>query len=204
MDVSDPATVVLASRTAEVVRALAGTDHPLGIRELARISSVSPNRTHQVVDKLAEHGVVLFELIGSQRVCRLNREHLATEPLVAIALLRSRLFEFLQAEIQSWEVEPLHASVFGSTAREDGDTDSDIDILVVFRTALDRHSWDPVESGADHRILRATGNQPNWVALSRRKFNAAIEDDEPIVADWREDNVHLVGPTLRALVRAAR
>jgi predicted nucleotidyltransferase len=45
--------------------------------------------------------------------------------------LRSELIRRVQRSIDSWKVAPVHASLFGSAARGDGDTSSDIDLFVV-------------------------------------------------------------------------
>jgi Nucleotidyltransferase domain len=48
-----------------------------------------------------------------------------------LAQLVSTLVERLAGFIQSWEVQPQHAYLFGSAARQDGDTSSDVDVLLV-------------------------------------------------------------------------
>ena len=53
MDLSEPATVVIPPGTAAVIRALAGTDLALTMRQLARIAGVSHQRTGQVIERLA-------------------------------------------------------------------------------------------------------------------------------------------------------
>lgn len=204
MDLARPAAVVLSAGTEAVLRTLAGTDTPLGVREVARVAGVSPNRASQVLSELAEHGVVLTQLRGSGRFCRLNRSHLATEALVALVELRPRLVEFLRMELSSWEERPLHASLFGSAARGAGGTTSDLDILVVRppggASATD-DVWEEQLFGSGERILAASGNRASWFVTTTEDIERAVRGNEPIVAEWRRDGIHLAGQRLATLLR---
>ncbi|MHB8188144.1 MAG: nucleotidyltransferase domain-containing protein [Dermatophilaceae bacterium] len=64
-----------------------------------------------------------------------NRDHLAAGPVVELAQLASTLVERLKGLIRSWQVQPQHAYLFGSAARQDGDASSDVDILRARRSS---------------------------------------------------------------------
>jgi hypothetical protein len=133
----------------------------------------------------------------------LNRVHLAAEPLLALVGLRGRLHDFLRAEISGWRRQPVHASLFGSGARGDGDTRSDLDLLVV-RPDHGRHDdWEDQFYSSGQRILAATGNQVSWLVTTPADIARAVQAAEPIVAEWRRDAVHLVGRRLEPLLRGA-
>lgn len=104
-------------------------DHADAIRQLARLADVSHARANQIINKTAEHGIVLVERQGTAQLCSLNRHHLAADAVVALATLRNQLIELLSRDIASWEVRAEHASLIGSAARSDGSTASDLDIL---------------------------------------------------------------------------
>ena len=204
MDLARPGSVALPAGTEAVLRALAGTDTALGVREVARIAGVSPNRASQVLSELADHGVVITHLRGSGRLCRLNRAHLATDALVALVELRARLVEFLRAEVASWERRPLHASLFGSAARGDGGTGSDLDLLVVRpagATDADGEAWDDQLFDSGERILAASGNRASWFVTTTDDLERALRGNEPVVAEWRRDGIHLAGQRLATVLR---
>jgi predicted nucleotidyltransferase len=204
MDLSRPGRVALPPGTEAVLRALAGTDSGLGVREVARIAGVSPNRASQVLSELADHGVVLTRRQGSGRLCRLNRAHLATDALLAIAGLRARLVDFLREEVGAWERRPVHVSLFGSAARGDGGTDSDLDLLVVRRTgsrAADDELWDAQLFDSGERIMAATGNEASWFVVTPEDLERAVRGREPVVNEWRRDGLHLAGQRLATLLR---
>jgi hypothetical protein len=188
------------------LRVLIGTDAPLGVREVARVAGVSANRASQVLAGLAAHGLVFVEEHGSGRLCRLNRAHLAVDALAALVGLRGRMIEFLRHDLQSWSRRPTHASLFGSAARGDGDTASDLDLLIVrpdVRKANDDEAWESQLFESGERIFAAIGNRAAWFVTSPANLRRALETGEPIIREWRRDAVHLTGRRLEALLREA-
>ncbi|MGH8976275.1 MAG: helix-turn-helix domain-containing protein [Acidimicrobiia bacterium] len=201
MDVGRPGAVVLPAGTEAVLRALAGTDAPMGVRHVARVAGVSPNRAGQVLSRLAEHGLVLVEEHGAGRLCRLNRSHLATDAVVALVDLRGRLINFLRDEVAAWARPAGHVSLFGSAARGDGDTSSDLDILVIRANHDDEEGWEGQLYDSGERIVAATGNRPAWFTITIQDLGRAVAAGEPIVAEWQRDGLHLAGQRLGTLLR---
>ena len=103
---SEPASVVLPAGTAAVLRALAGVETSFTIRHVARVAGFSPNRAHQAILRLAEHGLVLIDDLGGSRRCRLNREHLAAPAVINLVRLRTAMIELLQRQFSEWSVMP--------------------------------------------------------------------------------------------------
>ena len=204
MDLGRPAGLILPPGTEAVLRALSGTETPLGVREVARVAGFSANRASQVLSHLIDHGLVTVEEHGAGRLCRLNRAHLATEPLLALVELRGRLLRFLRDEVGAWEPRALHVSLFGSAARGDGHTRSDLDLLVV-RTdrKKDEEAWERQLYDSGERILAATGNRAAWFVTTPADLRRAVQVGEPIVGEWRRDVVNLAGRRLDQLLREA-
>lgn len=201
MDVGRPGAVVLPAGTEAVLRALAGTDSPMGVRHVARVAGVSANRAGQVLSHLVEHGLVLVEEHGAGRLCRLNRSHLAADAVVALVDLRGRLVTFLRHEIASWARQAGHVSLFGSAARGDGDTRSDLDVLVVRDNQADEEGWEEQLYDSGQRIFAATGNRVAWFTITMQDLGQAVSAGEPIVSEWERDGLHLAGQRLRTLLR---
>ncbi len=201
-----PAAIIVPAGTEAVIRVLAGTDRPLGVREVARLAGVSANRASQVLSDLAEHGLVVAEDRGAGRLCRLNRAHLAAEGLLALVGLRGRLLEFLRSEAESWPRRAMHVSLFGSAARGDGTTGSDLDLLVVRpepRRPAEAARWEEQLFDSGERIFAATGNRAAWLVTAPGELRRAVEAGEPIVGEWRRDAIHLAGRRLEALIGQA-
>lgn len=204
MHVAEPASVVMSPSMASVIRVLAGADTRFGVREIARLAGLQHSTVRVVLDRLVEHGLVRTQPAGRSLLCSLNREHLATGPILALVNLRSTLIDFVQAELAAWPIAPVHASMFGSFARHDGGTASDIDVLIVRadRVAADDPQWEQSLSDARGKVHTVTGNPLSIVELSVSELREALSAEEPIVAAWRAEAVHLLGQRFEALARS--
>lgn len=206
MDWREPASAVMSHGTAAVLRGLAGATEPFSVRELAKLTGISPTRARQAVTRLAEHGLVTTDSRSGALFVTLNRDHLATEPSVALANLRPRALDKLRAEITGWGNPPLHASLFGSAARGDGGTGSDLDVLVVHSplASADQDPWDDQLARSGTAIASWTGNWVSWFQVSQDDLRRMLHASEPVLADWRRDAITLFGPTLPMLLRDLR
>lgn len=201
MDVAAPHTVVMSPGTGAVLRALVGTTRDLSLRELGRIAGVSHTRARQAVEHLAEHGLVEVDRTPSGHRCRFNPDHLAADAVVALVSMRARLLDALTRDLGSWSPPPLHASLFGSAARGDGDTNSDLDLLVVQPDDLppDDDHWAQQLHDSATRISRWTGNEVAWFVIDRETLARARATDEPALAEWLVDGILLAGVRLEQL-----
>lgn len=190
MDWSEPATAVMSHGTAAVIRALSGA-RSFGVRELARVAGVSPTRARQVVQVDAHPG---------SHLVRLNFDHVAVQPTIAQAHLRTEILHHLGDEVNGWPSPAEHVSLFGSAARGDGNTYSDIDLLVV-RSPGDQEAWDHQLADSAATIRRWTGNWVSWFEVELDELQRMANEEEPIVDEWRRDAILLRGRSLNSLLR---
>lgn len=208
MDLSEPALAVLSPGMASVLRVLAGANAPFTVRQLSRMAGLSAPSASDIVGRLRQHGVVLVEEAGPSQLCRLNRDHLLSDALVALVTARQTMFEFLRQEIAGWAMPSMHASLFGSAARGDGTTSSDLDILVVHEpliTPESQEQWEQQLHDSSQRLRAATGNPVSWFSVDSSDLHRARAAGEPIFAEWQADAVVLHGqPLSRLLVEVER
>lgn len=206
MDLTEPASVVMSAGTVAVLRVLAGAEAPFTGRQVARLAGVSHNQVARIIDRLAAHGLVTVEPYGSANLVRLNRDHLAARAVIDLVQLRDRLTALAQSAIAAWPQPPLHASIFGSAARGDGGTTSDLDILVIRddHVEADEPSWTDQLFETANQLRAASGNAVSWFELGPADLRRAIRAAEPIVDDWRHDSVTLYGPPARSLLKELR
>lgn len=137
MDVSRPISAVAPSLEGEVLQTLAGTTMAMTGRQVALLTGrKSHSGVLDALHRLADQGLVDRAELNRALLFSLNREHLAAGPVLKLAGLRAELVARLRREIEGWEIAPIHASLFGSTARGDGDSRSDIDLFVVRPVAI--------------------------------------------------------------------
>jgi predicted nucleotidyltransferase len=204
MDWNTPATAVMSHGTAAVLRVLAGADGPFTIREVARLADISVNRAHQAISRLAEHGIATVDARPGAHHVRLNRDHLATEPSIALANLRSRALNRLRDEFASWPRSAAQVSMYGSAARGDGNTHSDIDLLVIHSplpSLGEQEAWDVQLATSAEKIHRWTGNWASWFQVTDGELRRMAAQHDPLVAEWQRDAITLIGPPLSTFFR---
>jgi predicted transcriptional regulator len=202
MDVSRPFTALSAGVDADVLVALAGSSTPRNGRELARLSGRSNTGVQHVLDRLVEQGLVERMEAGRAFLYSLNREHLLAPAVELMAGARAELVRRLREAIAAWEIPPAHASLFGSAARGDGGTESDIDLLVV--RPADRDAGDPAWEGQVEQLAenvrRWTGNHAGIVEISESELPQLRRDRPPVVEEVSMDAIELAGEPARQLL----
>jgi predicted nucleotidyltransferase len=103
------------------------------------------------------------------------------------------LIDRLGAHLRSWKHPPKQATLFGSTARGDGGTDSDIDILVVHRD--NTPPGDAEVEALQSSAYRWTGNHAQLVVVSASAWKKMADDNDPLVASVRRDGIDLLKET---------
>lgn len=161
----------------------------------------------RVLQRLAEHGLANVQEAGAgvALLYTLNREHLAAEPLINLLNLRRCLVTRLEAEFERWTVLPAHASLFGSFARRDGDTSSDIDLLLVrpLEAGEENENWrSQLDEIAGH-IFDWTGNRAGIAEVGAEELERLRRERPPIVEEFERDSITLYGPHVRELLGRA-
>ena len=197
MDLSAPHSALVSDCVGALLSTLTGTTRPLSGRELARLSGCPHTTARRTLQQLAEHGLVNVQEAGAGAALlyTLNREHVAADAVHVLTSLRRRLVERLRTELEAWRIRPWHASLFGSAARGDGDTSSDIDIFIARpadREAEDREWREQVER-LPELILGWTGNHAGIVEVSREEVGRLVRDEAPIIDELMRDAIVLTG-----------
>ncbi|HET6449208.1 MAG TPA: nucleotidyltransferase domain-containing protein [Conexibacter sp.] len=203
MDVSAPHAAICPTLDSSVLTVLAGTTKPLTGREVARLVG---RRSHRgvldVLNRLADHGLVDREQAGRALLFTLNRDHLAAPAVRVLAGMRAELLERLKSAVSQWSVAPVHCSLFGSAARGDGTTESDIDLFFVRpdRVSEDDQTWLEQRDTLARQVQRWTGNHAGIVEVSQGALASLVERQPPIVGELRRDAVVLYGAQIERLL----
>ena len=132
MQFSNPLAVVTPTLDGPVLAALAAADSPFTTGQLTRVlHEGSEEGIRKVLRRLTAQGVVSAERVGPAFAYRLNRAHLAAEPIIALAGNRAAFLARLGRLPASWAQPAAYAAVFGSAGRGTMRPDSDIDLLLV-------------------------------------------------------------------------
>ncbi len=199
MDLGSPVLDVAPAVRGALLQALARLEQPVTRRRLAAAAGVAPGNASAVIEELIQAGLVSETVAGRASMVVLNRDHLAAAPVLALAGLRGELIRRLRERLSAWP--DLHAAwLFGSVARGDADSDSDVDLLIVAddlqspdlhqrlsRLQADVHTW--------------TGNGVQLVEHSPSSWRKLVRSKNPLVEQIRLDGIALAGDTALLLER---
>jgi predicted transcriptional regulator len=206
MDVSKPFAALSSGVDSDVLVLLAGSTMPRSGREVARRAGRSNTGVQHVLDRLVEHGLVDRLAAGRTFLYTLNRNHLLAPVVEQMAEGRMELIRRLRDEIGAWRIAPVHASLFGSAARGDGDTGSDIDLFVVRPVSTDAEDpdWREQVDGLAEAIWSWTGNHAGIIEVSEDELPRLRRERPPVVGDLQQDAIDLAGEPTRNLLGQSR
>lgn len=202
MDLSTPFQSLFPTVDSDVLSVLSQSEKPRTGREIAKLANRSQAATQKVLDRLAEHGLVLKSEAGRARVYTLNQRHLAADPVTELANLRHELFERLRHSFGFWDPYPVHASIFGSAARGDGGLDSDVDIFLVRPDEVDEDDdeWRRQAGVLAESVFEWTGNHAGIAEVGEGEVERLRRDRPAVVQSLRTDAVWLAGLRIRELL----
>lgn len=206
MDLGHPLGSITSPLVARALEVLSGTTRQMTGREIGRIiGEGSANGVWKALNRLEEQGLVVADHRSRATYYVANRDHLAWPAVERLARLRMELTERLEYEIGGWSIAPVHASIFGSTARGEADHDSDVDILIIQPDGLDAaeaEAWDAQLTSLRGAVRRWTGNPCQTFVLDAVRLAEHVRVQDPLVRAWIDEGVLLFGAPIRGLVGA--
>jgi DNA-binding transcriptional ArsR family regulator len=206
MDISRPFAAVSPGVESDVLVALAGAKAPRTGRELARLSGRSVTGVQHALDRLVVEGLVHRGEAGRSFLYSLNRDHLLAPAVDVMAGARWELVQRLRDLIGGWKLRTFHASLFGSAARGEGNTASDLDILMVRgkKTEAGDPVWRQQLDDLADRVWSWTGNHAGLVELTEADMPKLLRDRPPVIEEIAEQGIDLAGLSIRKLLKEDR
>ncbi len=199
MHLGSPVLDVAPTVRGALIQALARLEQPVTRRQLAAAAGVAPGNASGVIEELIQTGLVGETVAGRSSMVVLNRNHLAAGPVLTLAGLRGELIRRLRERLSAWP-DLQGAWLFGSVARGDADSDSDVDLLIV---ADDLQSPDLHErlSRLQADVRSWTGNDVQLVEHSQASWRELVRAKNPLVEQIRRDGIALTGDASSLLER---
>lgn len=169
---------------------LAGVTESLTGREVHRRAwRGSAMGVSRALGRLEEQGLVIGIDAGPARLYQLNRDHVAAEAALILRDLRGRLFERIRQDLAAWQVGPVSAALFGSVARGDGDTASDVDLLLVRPDGGgdDSEPWATSVFELSQKIQRWTSNDASALQADAEEIRGMVARGAPVVDSLAPD-----------------
>lgn len=192
MQLNRPFATVTPTLDGDVLTILAAHDGAFTTGQLHRVlDGFSQEGIRKVLARLVLQGVVLADRVGNAFTYRLNTEHLAAEPIKALARLTSTFFARVERHLGAWDEPPAYAAVFGSAATGRMTPRSDVDIFLV----RDR---DAAESIWSHHVGELADAVSRWTANDARVVEYTIDKlrcsgAEPMVRDVVDHGLTVAG-----------
>lgn len=208
MNVARPYSAVVPTLEGDALVVLARSSGSMTGRQVAGlVQSGSQPAINQALNRLLAQGVVLRESAGRAYLYRLNREHLAFPAVEALASMRGLLLERLRSALAAWTAAgpaaaPVHCSLFGSAARGDGDSTSDIDLFLVRPegTPAEDPDWLGHVDALRTAVSSWTGNRAGIVDVAQEDCATLRADNPRVVEGIERDGIALSGPALGELL----
>lgn len=201
VQLNKPFATVTPTLDGDVLGVLARADVTFTISQIQRVLvTVSGEGIRKVLTRLTAQGVVLHDQVGRTNTYRLNMEHLAAEPIMALSRLTSIFLERLEAHLGGWGKELRYAAVFGSAATGRMMLDSDIDVFLVRACAseLDGHDegldlWEQQVTELARLVTAWTGNDARVVEYTDDELCVAAMAGEPLLDDVSKQGLTVAG-----------
>lgn len=192
MELNRPFATVTPTLDGDVLSVLAVSDVTFTTGQIHRILNHSSEEgIRKVLARLVRQGVVLADRVGHAYTYRLNTDHLAAEPILALAKLPATLLSRLERHFETWEPPPVYAAVFGSAAKGTMTVDSDIDLMLVRDPATVGEVWERQVNELAAAISRWTGNDARAIEYTTTQLRAARR--ESVLQDVLDHGLTVAG-----------
>lgn len=176
------------SRSAVLSALLLRPEAALHVRELARLTNVSPGSLHRELRNLADMGLLLRQEAGRQVFYRANLKCPIFEELAGLLRKTAGLVDVLRQALVPLTDKLEMAFVYGSMARGEEHAHSDVDVMLV--GDLDFADVVLALSGAQEFLRR----EINPVVLTRSEWDRKLAQADGFAAQvWQGDKLWLVG-----------
>lgn len=201
MDFVRPVQAVIPGVQGRVLAVLAETTAELNLTTLARLAGVSVAQASRVMPELVRLGLVERRDVPPSAQFRLVRENVASQAILALADARAGVLRHIGEAASRIAPEPVAVVVFGSFARGEADSDSDIDVAVVRADTVDEDDetwWNSLERWR-REVQAITGNSVELLDLSATEASRKLRSRAELWRNIRRDGVVVRGVELGAL-----
>lgn len=197
MQLNKPFATVTPTLDGDVLAVLATAEVTFTIPQIQRmLTTASGEGIRKVLTRLTTQGVVLHDQVGRTHTYRLNSEHLAAGPIMALSRLTATFLDRLEEHLKGWGAELAYAAVFGSAATGRMTLDSDIDLFLVHDSGTDRSDdlrWEERVTELARSVTAWTGNDCRIVEYTTGELITAAVAAEPLLDDISKQGLTVAG-----------
>lgn len=193
MELGRPLSTVTPTLDGDILAILATVDSSFTAGQLHRMwGRHSVEGIRKALKRLVEQGIVLSNKVGQTFDYRLNRDHLAAEHIIGLARIKETLLARIEERLDSWDVPPVYAAVFGSAATGSMTVKSDLDLLLIRPDKADDGEWAAQVDTLAAEVTRWTGNDVRPLEFTLDEV-ASRGRDEPVLRDVLDRGLTVAG-----------
>ena len=168
MDFIRPVRAVIPGAQGRILSVLAETSAELNLRSIARLSGVSLAHASRVMPVLVELGVVERREAPPSALFRFVPENVASRAITALTRTRQTVLDEMASAASQLGSPPVSIVVFGSLARGQAHSESDIDVVVVRPLVIEEDDphWREALDGWREHVSRLAGNRVEMLEFS--------------------------------------
>lgn len=203
MDFVRPIEVVIPGAQGRLLAALARVEAPLNLRRLSQVSGVSLGQASRVLPGLVALGLVRRTEVPPAALFELDRRNIAAQMIGSLSRLGDAAMAAMSRAIESIDPAPESMVLFGSMARGEARSESDIDVLAVRPTNIssEDEGWnDSLQRWVDY-VGGLSGNAVNLLELDRREVTQLLRSKRALWRSIAKDGIVLLGSSLEDLAR---
>jgi len=192
---------VIPGSQGRILGVLAETTAELNVRTIARLSGVSLAQASRVLPSLVELGLVERREAPPSALFRLVTENVAARFVCDLARVRQTVLEELGRKAAELSPSPVSVIVFGSLARGEADSKSDLDVVVVRRANIpeDQEEWTAAVERWRTDARRLAGNPVEVIEVSESEIARLLRGKKALWQDVARDGTVVFGRELAAL-----
>lgn len=201
MDFRRPVEAVIPGVQGRILAVLAETTAELNLRTVARLSGVSPAQASRVLPDLVALGLVERREAPPSALFVLVADNVAGRLVQALSRSRETVLQELGALAGLIDPSPVSVVVFGSLARGEADTLSDVDVVLVRPTRVneDDELWASAVERWRIAARRLMGNAVQVIELDASEVSRRLHRPTAVWADVLREGVVVHGSSLESL-----
>ena len=203
MNPSNPLNSITPTVAADLLYVLARSQVPLTGYAIEQAAGRAHAGVLKELARLVQEGILGSEVVGNATRYWLDREHLLAGPLVEAAGAMDRLENRIAILAAQMQPAPVAVLLFGSFARRDGNSSSDVDLFVVRPEAVaaDDPLWLRSRTALARGAEAASGNPCQMMDGTPAQLTEGAVAGEELVASLQADAVCLFGSAPASLRR---
>ncbi|MEO6075929.1 MAG: nucleotidyltransferase domain-containing protein [Dokdonella sp.] len=186
----DPAKVLFGADHRRLLGLLfMRSDESFHVREIARLTGVDAGNAHRALRRFEQAGLVIASRSGNQRLYQASQGSPIFAELQGIVLKTAGLADVLRDALEPLAPNIERAFVFGSLARGEAGSRSDVDLMVVGDATFS----EVVE--AVYPVHERLGREVNPVVMTTKEFQVRVKDPGFVARVMDGPRISLFGET---------